>query len=81
MNFHYDDSFNHIMSGKPANHCLLKNAQILHTENGGPCVVFPFSLQLNGEHIAMSVHVRTPRAERWRHPDALQAAVPCAAVQ
>ena len=33
MNFHYDDSFNHIMSGKPANHWLLKNTHILHAEN------------------------------------------------
>lgn len=33
MNFHYDDSFNHIMSGKAANHCLLKNTHILHAEN------------------------------------------------
>lgn len=33
MNFHYDDSFNHIMSGKAANHCLLKNTHVLHTEN------------------------------------------------
>lgn len=32
MNFHYDDSFNHIMSGKAANHCLLKNTHILHAE-------------------------------------------------
>lgn len=33
MNFHYDDSFNHIMSGKAANHCLLKNTHVLHTQN------------------------------------------------
>lgn len=33
MNFHYDDSFNHIMSGKPANHCLLKHTHILYAEN------------------------------------------------
>lgn len=33
MNFHYDDSFYHIMSGKAANHCLLKNTRILHAES------------------------------------------------
>lgn len=33
MNFHYDDSFNHIMSGKAASHCLLKNTHILHAEH------------------------------------------------
>lgn len=43
MNFHYDDSFNHIMSGEAANHCLLKNTRILHAENEA-CVVAFLSL-------------------------------------
>ena len=50
MNFHYDDSFNHIMSGKSANHWLLKNTHILHAENEAResvcvcvCVWFPSS--------------------------------------
>ena len=56
MNFHYDDSFNHIMSGKPANHWLLKNTHILHAENEAcvyvcmcvcVCFVFPSSQQPN----------------------------------
>lgn len=33
MNFHYGDSFNHIMSGKPANHWLLNHTHILHAES------------------------------------------------